>query len=106
VLAQISGLPLDVGAHRLLAGILGAGLGRGCRVAILGREERGTIGGIDEVAQAVPAGQRVAVRLAVSLRYGAEAVGSVAQRGLRFGVKLVEARVTRFCGARAASIPP
>jgi len=97
--AEIAGLALDVAAHSLLAGVVGAGFGRGGGIAGFGDQGRGAFGDVDHVSQALPAGQRVAIYLAVTLGHGAEIVGSVAQRGLRFGVKFVEAGLTRFCGA-------
>ena len=50
MLSEIPGLALDVAAHGLLAGVLGAGFGRGCGVAVLDGLERGPLGGFNEVA--------------------------------------------------------
>ena len=98
--AEIAGQALDVAAEGLLAGIFGACLGRRRRRVRVVRFVRvgawGSLRGLEQVAQAVPASQRVAVGLAISLGDGAQAVGSVAQRRFRLGVQLVEARVARF----------
>ena len=91
--AEVGGQVVRVAPNGSLAGVLGAGLRGGRGIALIRGGERGSLERFQLVAQAMPAGQRIAIGLAVALRNGAESIGSKAQRRLRFGVQLVEARV-------------
>ncbi len=77
---------LDLRPESPVAGVFCAGLGGGGRIDLIHRRERGAVDHFELIAETVPATQRVVVGLAITLGDRAKIVGSVAQRGFRFGV--------------------